>query len=486
MIEQNRSIRSAAVWWLVLFVALYSSNGNTQVVTLFQDGFLSPAENLAAGSPDGNVWFTTWDGVGRITPAGVVTEFFAGITPRADPHSIVTGPDGNLWFTEPGLRRIGRITPSGVVTEFDVAVSAKQVLWGITAGPDGNLWFADMGDEPRIGRITPSGALTYFNAPGMSPREIAAGPDGNLWFTNQYTLGLGRITPSGVLEQLASTSELATNYIVAGPDGNMWFTCGHGIGRITPGGELTLFPIDTPPYNYFAWGIVAAPDGNLWFTEFAFTEPTARIGRITTSGKITHFSAGIAADAQLFEIVVGPDGNLWVVDGPWLMKVVIRASAEAPYAVEYYHSGFDHYFITWAPDEIAKLDAGTQIRGWTRTGYTFKTLRAPVGASSNVCRYYIPPAYGDSHFFGRDTTECAATAMNHPSFVLEDPAFMHMFLPVEGICPAHTTPVYRVFSNRVDANHRYTTVRLVRDAMIVRGWMPEGDGPGIVAMCAPD
>jgi hypothetical protein len=46
-------------------------------------------------------------------------------------------------------------------------------------------------------------------------------------------------------------------------------------------------------------------------------------------------------------------------------------------------------------------------------------------------------------------------------------------------------PVYRVFSNRADANHRYTTSRATRDLMVTKGWVAEGDGPDIVVMCAP-
>jgi hypothetical protein len=46
-------------------------------------------------------------------------------------------------------------------------------------------------------------------------------------------------------------------------------------------------------------------------------------------------------------------------------------------------------------------------------------------------------------------------------------------------------PVYRVYSNRADANHRYTTERAVRDAMVAKGWLAEGDGPDTVVMCAP-
>jgi len=36
--------------------------------------------------------------------------------------------------------------------------------------------------------------------------------------------------------------------------------------------------------------------------------------------------------------------------------------------------------------------------------------------------------------------------------VLESPGFMQMYLPVAGACPAGTVQVYRVFSNRPDAN----------------------------------
>ena len=152
--------------------------------------------------------------------------------------------------------------------------------------------------------------------------------------------------------------------------------------------------------------------------------------------------------------------------------------------VEYYHAGFDHYFITWVAAEIALLDAGT-IKGWTRTGRTIDALMNAVAGASAVCRIYIPPGKGDGHFFGRDAAECAGTMTKNPSFVLESAAFFHLYPPSAGICPAVTVAVYRVYSNRADANHRYTTDRVVRDAMVAKGWVAEGDGPDTVAMCAP-
>ena len=160
-------------------------------------------------------------------------------------------------------------------------------------------------------------------------------------------------------------------------------------------------------------------------------------------------------------------------------------TSTAATVVEFYNASLDHYFITWIADEIIKLDAGTKIKGWTRTGKTFRTYTTAQSDTSPVCRFYIPPGLGDSHFFGRGTAECNSTGTKNPSFVLEDPAFMQMYLPVLGVCPVNTTQVYRVFSNRPDANHRYMTDKTARDQMVTKGWLAEGDGPDLVVMCVP-
>jgi virginiamycin B lyase len=101
--------------------------------------------------------------------------------PNSDLTEIARGPDGNLWFTEPDANRIGRITPAGIVTEFSVP-TPNGLPGAITAGPDGNLWFTEDRGQ-RIGRISPSGIITEFSLlAGDLPTEITAGPDGNLWF----------------------------------------------------------------------------------------------------------------------------------------------------------------------------------------------------------------------------------------------------------------------------------------------------------------
>ncbi len=160
--------------------------------------------------------------------------------------------------------------------------------------------------------------------------------------------------------------------------------------------------------------------------------------------------------------------------------------AETPVeVVEFYHAGFDHYFISSLPADIAAVDSG-QLKGWARTGQKFNAYAAAGAGTSPVCRYYIPPAVGDSHFFSASPAECAEVRARFPSFTLETSAAMHLYLPdgITGACPAGTVPVYRLWNGRVDSNHRYVTLRSLRDAMLAKGHVAEGYGPDGVAMCA--
>lgn len=184
--------------------------------------------------------------------------------------------------------------------------------------------------------------------------------------------------------------------------------------------------------------------------------------------------------------------SVYTNDGYYDIALSSQAGGGAPAAaaptlqvVEYYNAALDHYFITWIAAEIANLDAGVTPTRWTRTGRTFTAFAAPQAGTSQVCRFYIPPSDGNSHFFGRGVAECQATQHAQPDFVLEDPSYMHVVLPTAGECPASMQPIYRVFNNRPDANHRYTIDRGVRDEMVAKGWIAEGDGADHVVMCAP-
>ena len=99
--------------------------------------------------------------------------------------------------------------------------------------------------------------------------------------------------------------------ITVGPDGNLWFTESdlNEIGRITPSGQVTQFSAGISPYAFPA-GITLGPDGNLWFTEPNLDQ----IGRITTAGQVSEFSDGITPGSHPTGITAGPDGSLWFTE----------------------------------------------------------------------------------------------------------------------------------------------------------------------------
>src|SRR5215470_10394418 len=154
--------------------------------------------------------------------------------------------------------------------------------------------------------------------------------------------------------------------------------------------------------------------------------------------------------------------------------------------VEFYNAAQDHYFITSSAQEIADLDAGV-LRGWQRTGLSFNAYDAGSGSASPVCRFYIPPALGDSHFYSASPSECEQTPVRFPGFTLESANVFRIGLPdaASGACASNVIPVYRLWNGRADSNHRYTTDRAVWQHMRDLGWVAEGYGAGQVIMCAP-
>src|SRR5207247_2501933 len=115
-------------------------------------------------------------------------------------------------------------------------------------------------------------------------------------------------------------------------------------------------------------------------------------------------------------------------------------------------------------------------------GSTGHTGRHPV------CRAYGNPAAGlDSHFYSASMEECYATLSSfNDAWLLEASEVFQMDLPdpVTGACPAGDVPVYRLWNNRIDSNHRYTTSLVIRNQMVAKGYIAEGYGPDIVTLCA--
>src|SRR4051794_40163474 len=78
-------------------------------------------------------------------------------------------------------------------------------------------------------------------------------------------------------------------------------------------------------------------------------------------------------------------------------SALVRDSAATSAVIEFHNPAQDHYFITADAREISDLDAGIHP-GWQRTGFSFDAYASAQDGASPVCRFYIPPLFGDSHF----------------------------------------------------------------------------------------
>jgi streptogramin lyase len=258
--------------------------------------------------------------------SGPAVAYFFIPTGTANPRSIAVGADGNLWFTEAEGNRIGRITPKGAITEFRIGKSKNP--YKIAGGSDGNLWFTERIGN-KIGAITIAGTLVHEYAVPSSdagPYDIAAGPDGNMWFTEGNSNedapdNIGRVTPGGdVTEFPLSTCVCFPFGITTGPDGNIWPSEELGatpemnggsygtVDRVSSDGKaIDRFAISTTE-TVLPGEMAAGPDGNVWFGEISGERHS--VGRVTPAGIVTEFVIP-ATNASTNSIVTGPDGRIW-------------------------------------------------------------------------------------------------------------------------------------------------------------------------------
>ena len=261
---------------------------------------------------DGNLWFTEGtefvpSQIGRITPAGDITEFgpacaFCIVT------DIIQGPGNVLYYTsnDPIL---GRITTDGVILD-PIAIPNSNALAGDLAVHGNEIWFTDFNND-RLWRYDVGwGQFTQFSVP--EPADAIVDGTGIVWFTAPLEPGIGRLDPASGEVTLTPTNLVPRELTIA-PDGDIWFTARftpQGVGRLVPApgtatGEVTEFPL----VNVGPQGIAASPDGTVWFTQTT----KGNIARIREVGDdITITEGKVVSDSEPFGITVKPNSN-----NPW-------------------------------------------------------------------------------------------------------------------------------------------------------------------------
>ena len=157
-------------------------------------------------------------------------------------------------------------------------------------------------------------------------------------------------------------------------------------------------------------------------------------------------------------------------------------------AVEFYHGGFDHYFVSADLDEIAGLDAGV-FAGWVRTGEGFRVVEGNVPGNLATCRFF-GVGFGNvsSHFYSPYPNECD-DVKDDPNWQYEKIAFgLALPDPATRGCPPDTRPLYRAWNRNQGGspNHRYNADLFSMLGSVLRhNWILEGEVDSRVFACVP-
>ncbi len=183
--------------------------------------------------------------------------------------------------------------------------------------------------EPLDSRCLPSGGVSEYPIPTpMSDASfITVGPDGNVWFTEHDGDNIGKITPDGTITEFPIPVGSHPNGITAGPDGQIWFTerSTSKIGRMTVAGDVTGEFSVSPGCQPAE--IVAGPDNRLWFVEYS----CPAVGAITTDGVVTEYS--IPAGTGRTFITSGPDARIWFTEDNYKIGAITTGGAFTPYTL---------------------------------------------------------------------------------------------------------------------------------------------------------
>jgi virginiamycin B lyase len=190
---------------------------------------------------------------------------------------------------------------------------------------DGSLWITGSGDE-AVGRLRPSGKLEQYRLPGSenSPGDIVEGPDGGIWIAGfeQYI----RIDPKDDSIRIGASfgpyGDLSVGLpraIAPGPDGAVWYIddgSPPALNRVSPSGSLSaIVPVPEEYADLSIESIALGPDGALWVTQSAEGIGTRRdgIGRMAVNGEFEHWQLP-RQQSDPMQIVTGPDGALWFTE----------------------------------------------------------------------------------------------------------------------------------------------------------------------------
>jgi len=254
-------------------------------------------------SPDGSKWFSKVNGVGQLSPNGVMTEWDVALEhPDDNIEQISLDPFGKLWFVErnfdgvgaAGTNKVRRLdADTNVISTYLVPTFGGNPA-GVHTNSDGTIWVAEyFGNAVALlfPNIAPHSDAVVRPNRAASPTAFtierpANGSRGTATNTRE-TASVHSVMPvftRGWTEFPIPTANAQAEDMRIDDRGLVWFEEDTGkLGVLNPfTATFAEYPIPSPNSGYYT--IALNPqEGGLWFTEAGIFAPVpTKIGILTT------------------------------------------------------------------------------------------------------------------------------------------------------------------------------------------------------------
>ncbi|MCP4655787.1 MAG: response regulator, partial [bacterium] len=223
--------------------------------------------------------------------------------PQLSVHQILQSPDGYIWVsTEEGLGRFDGVRFEVFDRSNTPAIADSVFSGGLSIAPDGALW---AGSNAGVLRIHGSEMRRYGTADGLSHERVhtvLAEEDG-VWIGTEENLNLladGRITVLGERDGLPDPTVAALARDAAG---SLWIATTNGLCRLRDGEIETVPAVPGLPTGAI-WTLHAARDGILWVG--------AQSGLSRFDGRRFTTYPPQAGFRSITAVTDDADGNVWV------------------------------------------------------------------------------------------------------------------------------------------------------------------------------
>jgi hypothetical protein len=338
-----------------------SGQTGTKIVKVRE--FKLPGDQIATDSitagPGGNLWFTEWRAIARLTAANGKLRVTKLKPWQADPGLLTIGPDGDIWSNaaemEPPNRYYGatrslrtryeiyRVSPDGALTSFPLPEDTDEYSTGLLS-IDSTLYFGlpilatSHGDEEernlldtisRNGNVKEIAVIPHSRSTGNSYIDALHTPGPEIWLYD-YQGGLHICSTAGQCsyrlsgdprKYVGNIQGTVMAYSPADQDvyidnQNIWTILRYSLdGRKLPGFKRVILARGV--------GAIAYYRGSIWIALGGDEKGRPNLGRLTPLGNYSEVSLPIVGPTYAISALTGgPDGRLWYLRGHCIGEIL--------------------------------------------------------------------------------------------------------------------------------------------------------------------